>query len=767
MKRKSIRPLAAAHRPLFSVFAAILLTFIPVGGFCLAEDSAESPAERLQTLRAKAEAAGYLEKTPLLDAIIDEFSDNGEESVREIVAWAMLTKANYNFGEKQDGLYALVIDTFGDSANAEIRWQVAQAKYKRIRWDSEAKERIPVLAAIVDEYANDPDPRIREIVEDAAIDKARAEEKPDSVIALCDEIIARLADRKDDEARERTAGIMLRRAMAIRDPALRIRALDNLISTYGNDTGKAASYVDSALSRKAEIVGEKSEKNRLLDEVLARFAKRTGLVNSMIFDERVERAETREEKKAVYDSLLSAAGDYLEPGRRARLMVYRVSHVKQDSEKIPLYRMVVDSFGADGDESTDRYVKQALEMLTRLVQDDAEKGRLHDAIVELCRNSSNSYVHASLTRSILDRAESGGDPDEMKRVANDVIERFIAEEPGITDWDFQSAARLMGTAAKDRSFRTIYYDMVIERHPSEKVVVWARQEKARWASDAEEKTRLFGDLIAHHRDSDDSSVQTKVLLAMDEKAELVKSSAEKVALYREIVEKYQQPGDSFAASYVRKAIDELAKLTGDTGQAIRYYDKSLAKAEDDKQKARLSMDKAAHLGKSEKIKLYDEIIEKYQKSHDRDMQMLAMTAMLEKASTVSSTEEKNKLYEHVMFGFSRYDRNIVSTKVDDAFWKAFDLATSWYFWPDKEKRRNLIERYLAFHKDRISALDLIRILYSKIELAESPEVAIRAYDEIIALGTNEDGGGPLADMTRHAAERAASERAKLIIGQKE
>lgn len=483
-----------------------------------------------------------------------------------------------------------------------------------------------------------------------------------------------------ENSRLKAAYALVKKAGDADDSDQQILVYDEIIQTYRDDPSASMKiYVSWALYKRALAEPDPAEKARRLDEVVDTYCdvpdKRVKSYVSAALDKRLKLIEDGAEKIAFADSLAERLGPRLPDSLSADLLSAKAKATPDPAGQIAVYDEMLARFlpSAD-DEAFDLAVIAALNKM-KLVTDPAEQIRLCDIAIEAFLKTPQRTRYYLFDQAIEKKAELAGDP----------------------------------------ALPLALYDQVIANNVTEDSVVQARSARLHLLKDDKERLAACDEFIAAHEASKSDFVQLMVARAMARKADLLPDHEAAKALLLVIIEKCAGLKDDRAKHLANESVAKLARMSGDLTIATRYYDEEAARAEDDLTAIRALNSKADLIrDPAEKLRLYDQIIARGEKSRERQVSDMVARAFREKLNLTEDKQAKIKLYDAI-------------------------IART-------EESRNPRSRARA-----------ARFMLDKAGLLDDREARISLYDEVMARGLASGNQDELA-----AAAQAMLEKAMVI-----
>jgi hypothetical protein len=234
------------------------------------------------------------------------------------------------------------------------------------------------------------------------------------------------------------------------------------------------------------------------------------------------------------------------------------------------------------------------------------------------------------------------------------------------------------------------------------------------------------------------------------KARLLSDSDEKAALLRSILDKSVRITDSRARSIAHDAVAMLAKIDSNATSLVQYYDEFSGMPEEQRDEIRALEKKISLLDDpDEKIRVYDEVINRDIGGKDKDSRVVAAAAMVGKAELIDAQDEKISLYDMVLFEM---------TDICSRYFYSRTLQERVALAGDESEKYGLVQQYTVVRGDTMEPDTKMLLLLDEIIVAHNAgftDYALRSCDDVISfcdeyLDSDENGNeiSPVKDVKR-------------------
>lgn len=675
----------------------------------------DDPAKKVlftveRTLLLKAEAVpDKAEKIRILDELL-AWGDGRESSVWVYVN-ARVKLVPDNAGKQ--AIYESLLSKYGERLSPR---QVASMMYSQAMLATTDEEQYRQYDRILERFGDSNDESVDFHVVFTITSKIRLSEDKNEKLTLYDALIARCRHSPDDLVQSRFAGALLDRAELVGETEVISHTADEVIGLFMSGArGVDWSEYARAVEIKVSITGDESIRNTCYDVVImgnfpeyrvvdARFAK-------------AEKAGDKQERLRLFDELIARHQDSDDDSVATtvlRVMSEKAKSVEDEKEKITLLRTMIEKPGARASGSMSAYlVDDAIKNLVSLTGDKEVPIRHYDEIIRTsvredevvdAMMKKSDYVDdaakmviyddvitrrpdsifRSLRSNIIAALQGKASLTADKREKTNLYERIVF---GLPDKDAESTEDGVGFAFWS------WYELtnnvgerrhLIDRYLAEykerlktRDLIRVLQVKAELADSTGATLQAYDELIAVCRDSlagrrgggilevsSPSLTRMQLASALSAKAKIVTDSAEKVKLYDEILTMANTPYSGISPWEVEKALKEKAALTGDASTKSTFFKEHIRTATTDSECAEWYSRKAeATDDKDESRRIRTELAAKFVDSADAKAQALAARALVDSARAASNSDEAIRLYNSVIEKFGNSDNPEVASPI--------------------------------------------------------------------------------------------------------
>ena len=717
-------------------------------------------------------------KRELYSEVVAKYGDAPDSWVQNFVALARSYLADLAESDAESAaLYQTNIDQFKGKVNIHerISLHIARSMIRRALLFDDQSKTIALLDETIDYFKDSPRPDVQSKVLTARYYKAKAEGNIEEQNRFFPQAVNLTTRMQLSSEQSHGVNKLVLKAQGEQGKAEKKRLLEEIIDKYQDHPEiYPLDCVTWAILEHTKLADEPSRNIALYDTLINKYK---DIVSDNI-EKRVEIAVSRKLK------LLRDAGAAPEQYEKmaAPLCGSKAEHVIPDilmaeaevsespEEKIRLYDMVIAGHDDYGDDSLPRVIKATMGKAA-LLTDKRKKIALYDWLIEKCLAGDKKRYGDEAINAAMAKADILDNDKDKLAVYDAMLARSIFEPSLSTGYRIRTLLNKKVELLEDPAARIRYYDEVIAANRNEAAVVNALFQKALTIKDEGESLRVYSQIIDGHWDSGEKQIQNTLLLAAMRKADQLDDTTAKIELYDRIIAKARGTNDKrhprYAAEALRKkanltddreeklrlldeliarhandkdgmsrrdvemAIVEKGKLTDDPSLVTRYYDETIAKADNDDDivsalegKARGTKDR------EEKIRLYDEIIQKFGDKTSSRLQKRVLDAYLKKAETTRDKNEKLRQYNVIIEKYKNKGKTY-RFEISSAY------KTKAYLIDDAAEKVRVYDEMIAYAQD--DAYWTVRALLGKAGAVDEPAEKIRIYDSIIdGYGTHKE-----------------------------
>lgn len=597
----------------------------------------------------------------------------------------------------------------GDATDTMLRdWAAEQAALAESQWQKErlkkasGAERTTIADEIIARFKDEDDVNYRQLVVEAYNAKIAAAGR-DGKIRLYDEVIALFAGDSSDFGRSAAGWAMNSKARYLPEDK-KLAVYDQVLELYSDDGKGAYTRAQAAYAKisKAKMIADRTEKARLLDEVVEKNRdfdddgvqervawamwerslpldgndNKKDLLQGIVdkygdgkypsasryyfsaFRRLVGSLKSAEARAAAYDKALGDGGDGMTPEWRADLLLGKADNVGDAAGKMRLYDEVIDVLSGASDPKLQLMALRAWRRKADLSPERDEKMRIYEEVEKRYGKSTDRYVVDEVDKFFSRRLALYNDAAEKRAAIEEVMASLGPDGNPKRLAKLHYAALMSVNDAKERN-RLL--DEFIEKYADggnaglgSREIAEAWLHKADMMEDGAEKAAMYDRII--ERFKDDVTLADTVIEAGFGKVGQQESAEDRVAVYDMVLELYGTNPKTLGNYRLREMVQERAQLLGGDPWILDYFDTMLATAVNEKDRWNLLWEKARLLSTvDEKAAAYDELIALGSASDNPDTRRIVFHAYYWKGLLTADRMEKNRNLEQMLDFYKRSD----------------------------------------------------------------------------------------------------------------
>lgn len=355
------------------------------------------------------------------------------------------------------------------------------------------------------------------------MEQARFTEASDGRIALYDKAIWLLENMSSPARFQKLSNVLLAKADAMDSPADKLLILDQIIADRRSEA-TSDSDVDSAYSRKLDIVSDPAEKMAVVDEFMEWFIERNGFdIAAWLFFRTLDLAKDPAERSARLDRFADTMKDWNWKDKDIASAQLLLSQAKSSGTEARLAVIdgILDKYGDDTRLFTKDLMAQAVREKAELTGDDSVITRYYAGQMAFAKSA------ASKAEIRLKMAASYAVPESRIRK----YDAILAEYSGGDD------------------------------ESSRQIVLEAMFRKAEDTADDDAKTGIYNDILAKIGEGIDTRSTKLRIRTYEALAASAKNAEEKTRFYGEALREAEAMDLYQGFDHIRKIREELEKIT--------------------------------------------------------------------------------------------------------------------------------------------------------------------------------------------------------------